>query len=100
RIAAQVRDICLAAESPGEDASSRYWREATLGEAALVLGDASAARAHYAQARALAGRRYGDISSTRKQARLLAAHVAIEGFDLEETLGLAPIVAFTGHMID
>ncbi|MGE5616956.1 MAG: tetratricopeptide repeat-containing protein, partial [Bacillota bacterium] len=100
KIASQVRDICLAAESPYEKPSERYWREATLGEAALILGDTAAAIDHYARARAVAGRRFGDISSTRKQARLLCEHVRAEGFDVNAILAMPPIVIFTGHMID
>jgi tetratricopeptide (TPR) repeat protein len=52
-IAAEVRDICLA------HAGVDYWREATLGEAALILGEPQRAAAHYAGARALAKGRYG-----------------------------------------
>src|SRR2546423_4270474 len=93
-IAAQVRDLCAA--HPSAD----YWREATLGEAALILGDGTAAAAHYARAAGLAGRRYGDLSTTRRQARLLAQHLPDAPRDVAEVLAIPPVLAFTGHMID
>ena len=80
--------------------TARYWREATLGEAALILGDGDAAAAHYAAAARLAGGRYGDVSSTRRQAKLLAAHLPGAGGDVTAILGIPPVLVFTGHMID
>ena len=98
-LAREVRGICRR-EAPGEDGSSRYWREATLGEAALILGDGEAAAAHYARADALADGRVGDKSSTRRQAKLLAAHLPGGGADFAKALRIAPVLVFTGHMID
>jgi len=99
RIAREVSDLCAKLDGTDEPASARYWREATLGEAALILGDLPAARSRYAQAMALAGRRFGDVSSTRKQARLLARHLELD-IDVGEMLRVPPIVVFSGHMID
>ena len=98
-LAREVREICRR-EAPGEDGSARYWREATLGEAALILGDGEAAAAHYARADALAGGRVGDKSSTRRQAKLLAAHLPGGGGDFARALRIAPVLVYTGHMID
>lgn len=97
-IARQVHGIAERAES-GEGASA-YWREATLGETALVLGDVPAAVAHYRRAAGLAGRRYGDLGSTRRQAALLAAHLGIDAGEIESALQPPPVLVFTGHMID
>jgi len=47
RIAAEVRTICGGTQA--ETRSDRYWREATLGEAALILGDMDAAALHCAR---------------------------------------------------
>jgi len=94
-IAGDVREVCARVT----DAHERYWREATLGEAALILGDPDAAVAHYAQAAKVAGRRYGDVSTTRRQARLLRDHLP-RGRDVTEALRVPPILVFTGHMID
>ena len=99
-IARQVRDICRRAELREEPEASSYWREATLGEAALILGETESAAAHYERAAGLAKGRYGDVSSTRRQARLLAAHLPGATTDVSAWLPIPPVVVFTGHMID
>ncbi|MCM2328702.1 MAG: adenylate/guanylate cyclase domain-containing protein [Lysobacter sp.] len=99
RLAGEVRGICLR-EARGEDETSRYWREATLGEASLILGDGDAAAAHYARASVLAGGRAGDRGSTRRQAMLLAAHLPGASAAVAEVLRVAPVLVFTGNMID
>ena len=100
RIAAEVRDLCAGIEGKDEAPAAGYWREATLGEAALILGDVPGARAHYTRAMALAGRRFGDVSSTRRQAKLLAAHLHPVDFDVDSMLRIPPVVIYSGHMID
>lgn len=100
RIAREVRAICERADPAGSDGSSRYWREATLGEAAMILGEPASAAAHYARAAELAGSNYGDLSTTRKQMRLLAAHLPGAAPVSAEALRIPPIVVFTGNMID
>ncbi len=97
-IATRVREVAGAATAPSGPAA--YWREATLGETALVLGDREAARAHYGRAAALAGGRYGDLGSTRKQARLLAEHLGLDAGEIAASLAPPPVLVFTGHMID
>lgn len=77
-----------------------YWRAATLGEAALILGDTAAAALHYGRAATLAGARFGDISSTRRQARLLAAHLPGHSAAAAAALRVPPVLVFSGHMID
>ena len=76
-----------------------HWREATLGEAALLLGDAEAAASHYARARALAKGNLGDLASMRRQLRMLGRRKPVPQ---EVWSALAPprIVVFTGHMLD
>jgi tetratricopeptide (TPR) repeat protein len=100
RVAAEVREICSRPARADEAATSRYWREATLGEAALVLGDHDAATAHYRRAARLADGRYGDVSSTRRQARLLATHLPGVPAGVAEALAIPPVLVFSGHMID
>jgi tetratricopeptide (TPR) repeat protein len=99
-IAAEVREICLGPGTHSGTVSAQYWRQATLGEASLILGDVQSAIAHYARAVDIANGRYGDLSSTRRQARLLAAHLPGIGRDVTEALSIPPVVVFTGHMID
>jgi len=91
-LAAEVCDICR----PKADS---YWNEAILGEAALILGDAAGAQRCYARAKELAGRSYGDIGTTRKQARLLEAQLPGSAA-ASVALEIPPVLAFTGHMID
>jgi class 3 adenylate cyclase len=100
-IATDVESLCREAlqgtntESPGA-----YWPQATLAEAALIRGDLAVARERYAAAARLAGDRYGDLSSTRHQARLLLRqHGQDEGW-LDDVIRVPPVLVFTGHMID
>jgi tetratricopeptide (TPR) repeat protein len=99
-IAREVRAICERAGSANGDESSRYWKEATLGEAALIIGDVETAATHYTQAVELAGTRFGDVSSTRRQFRLLAAHLPGVGAACAGSLRIPPVLVFTGNMID
>jgi len=99
-LAADVHRICNEAAAADPQSQAEYWRQATLGEAALILGDAPAAARHYANAMALARDRYGDLSTTRRQARLLAGHLPIDDAWLGEVLRIPPVLVFTGNMID
>jgi class 3 adenylate cyclase len=49
----------------------RYYKAATRGEAALILGDAEAARSHLDQAARLLGTSYSAAATTRRQLRLV-----------------------------
>ncbi len=98
-IAHYLRTLCqreIAKE--GEDGA--YWNYATLGEAALILGNWKEAEKEYAHAAEIAGTGYAKISSTRRQARLLLAHLGEDTTWLDRTLAVPPIVVFAGHMID
>lgn len=100
-IAKQAEALCMRAlHEASSGTGDAYWPQATLAEAALILGERDKARKHYAAAAALAGRRYGNISTTRHQARLLLDHFGESAKWLDEAMRLPPIVVFTGHMID
>jgi class 3 adenylate cyclase len=99
-LAAQVQRICEQVADGSRGSVAEYWRQATLGEAALILGDTSAAAHHYADAMALAKGRYGDLSTTRRQARLLAAHLPLDDAWLADVLHIPPVLVLTGNMID
>lgn len=93
QLARAVRARCeaaLAHTRPGD----AYWLEATLGEAALLLEERAAAMRHYARARELAGSRFGDLSSTRRQARLLCAHLPGPGDWLDDVLAMPPVIVY------
>jgi hypothetical protein len=100
RLAAEVQQICQATNDGDAESAAEYWRQATLGEAALILGDAPVASRHYASAMALARGRYGDLSTTRRQARLLAAHLPVDDAWLADVLRIPPVLVFAGHMLD
>jgi tetratricopeptide (TPR) repeat protein len=97
-IATQVHAIAEGSD-PGAGAAA-YWREATLGETALVLGEREAARTHYERAATLACGRYGDLGSTRRQARFLAEHLGLDADEVTAALSPPPVLVYTGHMID
>lgn len=99
RIAGDVLDICTRARGSVEG-TANYWLEATLGEAALILGDGSAAAGHYANAVSLAGGDFGNLSSTCRQAELLADRLTGDSRWIASVLKIPPVVMFTGHMID
>ena len=101
RIARDVEALCQRAlQANGADRGNAYWPQATLAEAALILDQPETAKQRYAAATRLAGQRYGDISSTRHQAKLLLAHLGESTAWLDEAMRLPPIVVYTGHMID
>jgi class 3 adenylate cyclase/tetratricopeptide (TPR) repeat protein len=74
-----------------------YWYHATRGEALLLLGRQNEARGHYAEAYRLAGHRFGDVASMRRQLRLIGTPSALA---LAESLPAPQVIAFSGHMID
>lgn len=100
-IAADVETLCQKVlRESAEQTAADYWPQATLAEAALILGECDVARQRYAHAAFLAGNRYGDLSSTRHQARLLIEHQHLSSAWLDDAMRIPPVVVFTGHMID
>jgi class 3 adenylate cyclase len=74
-----------------------HWHHATAGEALLVLGQFDKARVNYVEAYRLAGHRFGDIASMRRQLLLIGTQAARA---LAEALPAPQVIAFSGHMID
>jgi hypothetical protein len=74
-----------------------HWDHASAGEALLVLGRDDEARARYAEAHRLAGSRFGDIASMRRQLLLIGSGSARE---MAQVLPAPNVIAFSGHMID
>jgi class 3 adenylate cyclase/tetratricopeptide (TPR) repeat protein len=103
-LANRVTDQCLQELSretgdPGE----LYWLQATLGEAALIRGELSDAIKWYTQAGQGAGGRYGDLASTRRNARLLFTVMDLDPGQMqriESCFQIPRVVVFAGHMID
>jgi class 3 adenylate cyclase/tetratricopeptide (TPR) repeat protein len=100
-VAREVTRDCLAAlDRLPEDNRDRYWAAATLGEAALALGEVSRAADWYQRAAALGRHRFGDLNSTRRHARLLLGHLGEDPQAVDDWLPLPRVVVFSGHMID
>ena len=98
-IAGDVRALCIRAQAD-PSAAADYWLEATLGEAVLILGDGAESAAHYARAASLAGGRFGNLASTRRQAELLAERLPGRSDWISEVLKIPPVLMYTGHMIE
>jgi len=99
-IATDVEDLCQMALADSGEGAQAYWPQATLAEAALILGNEQAARERYAVATTLAGSCYGDLSTTRHQARLLLEHQGASTAWLDDVMRMPPVLVYTGHMID
>jgi adenylate cyclase len=74
-----------------------HWDHATAGEALLILARLDEARAQYAEAYRLAGNRFGDVASMRRQLLMIGSPAARE---LATVLPAPQVIAFSGHMID
>ena len=75
------------------------WDHATLGEAALLLGEPERAGECYAAAHALAGDDLGAVAAMRRQL-LLLERVLPDASAVLAHVPAADVVAFTGHMVD
>jgi len=95
-LARQVRGWCRQRLTRSAD----YWAEATLGEAALLLGEWAEAEHHYTRAAALGAGNLGDLSSTRRQARLLLTELGRDPSQCDRCFRIGPVVVFAGHRID
>jgi len=91
--ATRFANQALAMLEPGGD----HWQHATAGEALLVLDRVDEARVHYAESYRMAGHRFGDVASMRRQLLLIGTESART---LAETLPAPQVIAFSGHMID
>jgi class 3 adenylate cyclase/tetratricopeptide (TPR) repeat protein len=95
KTASEVKRFCVAA---GE---ASYWTVATLGEAALVLGDIAEAESRYAEAARLASGDFGNLVSTWRNAKILlrAAPPDVRA-RIERAFRLPVVAVFTGHRTD
>ena len=99
-IAQDVEQLCEEALTNIDDPAHSYWPRATRAEAALILGNQEVARDRYAAAAKLVGPRYGNLSTTRHQARLLLEHANASSTWLDEVMRVPPVLVYTGHMVD
>jgi class 3 adenylate cyclase len=99
-LASAVREQCMRAIEADPASTGDYWIHATIGEAALLLGDLLAAERAYMSAAALGRSRVSDVASTRRNARLIIRHLGIDGASVEQHLRIPKVVVFAGHLID
>ena len=99
-LASRVREQCLALHQEDTQDGSLYWVLATLGEAALVLRHWTEAEERYAQAALVSRQRFGDLASTRRNARLIIRHLQADGSRIEACLRVPLVVVFAGHLVD
>ncbi|HXT62119.1 MAG TPA: TRAFs-binding domain-containing protein, partial [Pyrinomonadaceae bacterium] len=100
-LARNVRQACVTElKTLPKDSPYRYWPLATLGEASLISRRWSEAEEWYAQAAAVAKGQFADLSSTRRNARLLLNHFRRDSTVIERALKIPGIVVFAGHLID
>lgn len=85
------------ADQPG---APGYYLLATLGESALILGDLETAEHWYRRAYAAGSKRFGDLQSTRRQAKLLLEHFGKPQSLIDKWMPMPRVVVFAGHMID
>jgi class 3 adenylate cyclase/tetratricopeptide (TPR) repeat protein len=81
-------------------APDRYWLLSTLGEASLLLQEWDEAEDWYAQAIQAAGRDWGSLQSTARNARLLLLKMGISPQRIDQLFKMPSVVVFSGHMID
>ncbi|HEX8098277.1 MAG TPA: TRAFs-binding domain-containing protein [Pyrinomonadaceae bacterium] len=100
-LARKVRSACLRdLKATKEKGGDTYWALATLGEAALILNEWREAEEWYAQA-AEAGRgRFGELNSTRRNARLIVGALGGDRARIDQYFRIPGVVVFAGHMID
>ncbi|HEY9888814.1 MAG TPA: TRAFs-binding domain-containing protein [Candidatus Obscuribacterales bacterium] len=97
-LARQIQQQCHAqlATNPADP----YWVLATLGEAALILGRLEEAEDFYRQAIAIGQGRFGDLSSSYRNAQLLLKHLGGDRSLLQAWFQMPRVAVFCGHMID
>ena len=99
--AQEVRDQCISKlQTRNQGSGDDYWLLATLGETALILQQFSEAQQWYAEAVNLGEKRFGDLSSTRRNATLLLQHLEGDVPKMRELFPIPRVAVFSGHMLD
>ncbi|MDA7915944.1 TRAFs-binding domain-containing protein [Verrucomicrobia bacterium] len=100
-LAKEVAEICDSTlEFISPDSGERYWLEATLAEASLILGDFDRSQEYYSKGSADTGVNSVVLSRTRSQARLLLEYLGEDAHRLDHCFSLPNIAVFSGHMFD
>ena len=94
----QVKQQCL--EEARNARGDSYWQYAALGESCLICCDWDEAEQWYRRAAEQGKRRFGDLQSSRRNARLILDHWKETRRHIEQYLHVPPVIVFAGHMID
>src|SRR5213079_815038 len=97
-LAQKVRKQCL--KELKNRTGDSYWEFAALGEAALILHDLSQATEWYSRAANEGRNRFGDLQSSRRNARLVLQHWNEDPNWIDSYLRIPAVIVFAGHMID
>ncbi|RZM76629.1 TRAFs-binding domain-containing protein [Leptolyngbya iicbica] len=98
-LAQEIQQQCWA-DLDANPTADHYWTLATLGEAALILGDLTAAADLYRRAIAAGQGRFGDLSSSCRNATLLLQHQGGDVSLLQQWFQMPRVAVFCGHMVD
>ncbi|RYE59653.1 MAG: hypothetical protein EOP48_00135 [Sphingobacteriales bacterium] len=77
-----------------------YWLLATLGEANLLLGNATESKEYYIKAFSMAGKNYPHIASMKKQFEIVQSILNDARLSSRDLFPIPLVCCFTGHMID
>jgi class 3 adenylate cyclase len=99
-LARHVRDVCLARTAAAAVGADGYWLAATLGEAALILGNQQAAADWYREAVESYQPGVGDRVATRRNARLILKHQRADASAIDACFRIPRVAVFAGHLID
>lgn len=97
-IANKVREQC--SKDVAKSSGDSYWELAALGEAALICRDWKQAEKWYARAAKQSRDRFGDLDSSRRNARLILRYWKKEERWIDKYLRVPSVIVFAGHMID
>ena len=98
QLAGKVREQCL--KEVTDPSGDSYWELAALGEAALICRDWPEAEKWYARAAEQGKDRFGDLDSSRRNARLILRYWKADQNWIEKYLRVPSVIVFAGHMID
>jgi Flp pilus assembly protein TadD len=92
-----ARRLATRAEQAARNEPESHWTHATLGDASLLNGDLESARSHYSRAAAIGGVNWGDLASTRRQARLICTATDVDADWIDEALPVPAVIVFAGQ---
>jgi class 3 adenylate cyclase/tetratricopeptide (TPR) repeat protein len=100
-LARRVAETCETRLADGKvTRSEKYWLYATLGECSLITREPAKAQKWYKKAFAVIQGRWGDLASTKRNARLLVNKLGLDPDLPAVCFPVPPVAVFSGHMID